>query len=152
VKDHSGIDFSKIKSAVIDQLGSSSGLEEILSVEDLGLEDYPKTSTGKIQKSRLKEAVIHYLEERDGNEGSGDVTGIDVNALKNLWAKHLGIPPLTLDPQKSVIHEFADSLTVSRFSSKLRRSTGQTLELQQILQNPTIEAQARIISSRNLDS
>jgi aryl carrier-like protein len=152
VKDHSGADFSKVKSAVINQLGNSFGLEEILSVEDLGLEDYPKTSTGKVQKSKLKETVMHHLEERDSNEGSANGTGIDVNTLRNLWAKHLGIPPETLNPRESVIHEFADSLTVSRFSSKLRRSIGQTLELQQILENPTVEAQARIIASRSLDS
>lgn len=48
------------------------------------------------------------------------------------------------------IHDLADSLTLTRFSGILRRTTGHSLSLQDLLDNPTIEEQVRVLSSRKI--
>jgi aryl carrier-like protein len=105
---------------------------------------FPKTATGKVQKNELRDRVAKHLQQQDKESPSANES--QVETLANLWAKVLGINVSQLIPETSV-HQYADSLVLSRFSAKLRRSTGQKLTLQQHLENPTIGEQSRLLES-----
>lgn len=137
------IDFAEVRHKVGKELGSAFAPEEMINLEDLdGAEDFPRTGTGKVRKNVLRDEVITFMQSQE--ETDHVETTSDVKTLTKLWTKLLGLE--NLDPQTSV-RDFADSLVLARFSAKLRRATGQTLSLQQLLDNPTIEAQAKLLSS-----
>lgn len=139
------INFTEVRRKVGEELGSAFAPEEMINLEDLGgAEDFPRTGTGKVRKNILRDEVITYMQSQEETDHVGTTSDIDVKTLTKLWTKLLGVN--TLDPQTSV-RDFADSLVLSRFSAKLRRATGQSLTLQQLLDNPTIEAQAKLLSS-----
>ncbi|CAG8975463.1 hypothetical protein HYALB_00004779 [Hymenoscyphus albidus] len=117
--------LSLVRGKLIEKLGHLFALEDIVSVESLGLEDFPRTFSGKTKKNVLRRRRLRFSKT------------------------HLGVSRSNLHPQKN-IHEFADSLTLTRFSGILRRTTGHSLSLQDLLDNPTIEQQVRVLSSRKI--
>ncbi|CAG8957904.1 hypothetical protein HYFRA_00000245 [Hymenoscyphus fraxineus] len=144
-------DLSLVRGKLIEKLGHLFALEDIIPVESLGLEDFPRTHSGKTKKNVLKEKAIEFLQNsKPDDEVYGNITNqVEAETLTALWCKHLGVSRSNLHPQKN-IHEFADSLTLTRFSGILRRTTGHSLSLQDLLDNPTIEQQVRILSSRKI--
>jgi hypothetical protein len=50
------------------------------------------------------------------------------------------------------VHDWADSLILSRFSGVLHRQTGLLLNIQELTENPTIQAQATLLSTRTSNS
>lgn len=95
-----------------------------------------------MKKDELKELVVKHLKKLENEDDTNSDEILQI--LLKLWTKTLGISSLT--PQTSVL-EYADSLVFSRFSAKLRRTRGYPPSLQQSLNNPTIAAQACLLSS-----
>ncbi|KAG9243562.1 hypothetical protein BJ878DRAFT_568345 [Calycina marina] len=144
-------DLSLVRGKLIEKLGNLFALEDIIPVESLGLEDFPRTFSGKTKKNILREKAIEFLQANSPNDKINDdiINQVKVETLTALWCKHLGMSRGNLHPQTN-IHEFADSLTLTRFSGILRRTTGHSLSLQDLLDNPTIEEQVRVLSSRKI--
>ncbi|KAH7408065.1 hypothetical protein BKA64DRAFT_438716 [Cadophora sp. MPI-SDFR-AT-0126] len=143
------IDVKKIQEAVLPELGSSFAPETIIDIKDLNLSDYPRTASGKVQKYLLRDKVIQQ-QQRQTYAGSGTNEN-DMTTLTKVWANVLGISERTITPETSV-HDWADSLMLVRFSAVFQRACGKLLSLQDLLENPTIQAQAKILSSRNVVS
>lgn len=145
-KEGEEIDTSDIPGEIISKLGQSFAFEDIVSVETIGLDDIPRTTSGKTQKHILRAKAAEYFKNQQVSNDDGDE--VDAVVLIDLWSKHLGIKPADLNPQKNVL-EYADSLVLSRFSAVLRKKTGYSLSLHELMDNPTIEAQAAILSPRS---
>lgn len=58
-------DIEKIQNTVLEHMGPIYEPEEILTLEQLGLEDFPRTLLGKVQKYKLTATVRKYLDARD---------------------------------------------------------------------------------------
>ncbi|KAH9210763.1 hypothetical protein DL95DRAFT_370521 [Leptodontidium sp. 2 PMI_412] len=143
IKPGQEIDASALRAALVKELGPAWVPEEILTLEDLGLEDYPRTTSGKVQKVKLRE--IH-KEKRESTIGRVEGESM-LEILTRVWNKLLSLPAGTLTHQTSV-HDWADSLILARFSATLLREAGLLISLSEIAEHPSIEQQARLLSSR----
>lgn len=136
-----------IQSEILQHMGTLYVPEDVIPVTELGLEDYPRTTSGKIQKTKLAALVKKHLssseEAEDGN------TGNDANLteeLRSIWAKAVGLEPsrIRLD---APIGEFADSITVMRVRDRIKRTTGKALSLSAMAEAGTIEKQIKLLQS-----
>lgn len=143
--------LSNIRGKLVEKLGPLFALEDIIPLEIIGLDDFPKTFSGKTKKSILREKITDYFKAKEfgGVETEHAPDQIEVKTLTALWGKHLGVDFDQLHP-RSNIHEFADSLTLTRFTGLLQKATGHSLSLQDLLDSPTIEEQAQVLLSRKI--
>ncbi|PVH71342.1 acetyl-CoA synthetase-like protein, partial [Cadophora sp. DSE1049] len=137
------LNVSALRAVLVKDLGPAWVPEEILTLDDLGLEDYPRTSSGKVQKVKLREIL---REKRTQTIGSVEGESM-LDILSRVWHKLLSLPAGTLTPQTSV-HDWADSLILARFSAALLRESGLLISLSELTEHASIEQQARLLSSR----
>ncbi|KAG4432029.1 hypothetical protein IFR05_012493 [Cadophora sp. M221] len=137
------IDVSALRTALVKELGPTWVPEEILMLEDLGLVDYPRTTSGKVQKVILRDIL---KEKRASTIGSVEGESM-LEILTRVWNKLLSLPAGTLTHQTSV-HDWADSLILARFSAALLREAGLLISLSELAEHSTVEQQARLLSSR----
>ncbi|KAF4632901.1 hypothetical protein G7Y89_g5223 [Cudoniella acicularis] len=126
---------------------------KLLAGQELNLPDVREKMIQELGIAFAVEKIIpitqlekHFRDEQNEEAVGGGIAYENVEMLSQLWLQFLGINSTSLTPQTSV-RNFADSLMISRFSAKLRRTTGQVMTLQQILEHPTIEAQAALLSA-----
>ncbi|PMD40355.1 acetyl-CoA synthetase-like protein, partial [Hyaloscypha variabilis F] len=142
-KEGQDVDIFKIRELLVKELGAAWVPEEIIDVESLGIDDYPRTSSGKVQKNKLREVLISQRQVQ-----SSVVAGENMlDMLLRLWTKVLGLGPDTLTEESS-IHDWADSLILARFSAVLHREAGHQISLQELMEHGTLAAQAKLLSSR----
>ena len=113
------VDVFKVRELLDKELGTSWVPEEIVDVESLGIDDYPRTTSGKVQKNKLREILVKQR-ERQSTDPKGENM---LDMLLRLWTKLLGLRPDTLTAESSV-HDWADSLILARFSAVLHREAG----------------------------
>jgi acyl-CoA synthetase (AMP-forming)/AMP-acid ligase II len=137
------VDVSKVRETLVKELGAAWVPEEIINVQSLGIDDYPRTATGKVVKTKLRKMVI------ENKENTPIVlTGTNtLDTLARVWTKLLGVSPGTITPEIS-IHDWADSLILARFSAVFMRETGMLLQLQDLVDHPTLEGQAKLLAAR----
>lgn len=136
-----------IQSEIVRHMGTLYVPEDVIPVEALGLKDYPRTTSGKIQKAKLAGLVKEHLSR--GEEPLNSTTANDANLteeLRSIWAKAVGLEPsrIRLD---APIGEFADSITVMRVRDRIKRTTGKALSLSAMAEAGTIEKQIRLLQS-----
>ena len=101
------LNLTEVKEKITQDLGRAFVIEQVITLANLGIDDFPKTPTGKVQKNKLRDKVVRFLELQE-NEDTFDIKGT-TKSLTKLWAKVLGIIESTLTPQTS-IHDFTDRL------------------------------------------
>lgn len=136
-----------IQSEIVHHMGTLYVPEDVIPIKELGLEDHPRTTAGKIQKTKLAALVKKHLSRSE--EASGITAGNDANLteeLRSIWAKAVGLEPsrIRLDAQ---ISEFADSITVMRVRDRIKRTTGKALSLSAMAEAGTIENQIKLLQS-----
>lgn len=136
-----------IQSEILQHMGTLYVPEDVIPVKELGLEDYPRTTSGKIQKTKLAALVKKHLSSSE--EAEGGATGNDANLteeLRSIWAKAVGLEPsrIRLD---APIGEFADSITVMRVRDRIKRATGKALSLSAMAEAGTIQKQIKLLQS-----
>ncbi|KAG8164562.1 hypothetical protein KVR01_006480 [Diaporthe batatas] len=136
-----------VQSEIVNHMGTLYVPEDVIPVKALGLEDYPRTTSGKIQKVKLAALVKKHLSESE--EALDSTTSNDANLteqLRSIWAKAVGLEPsrIRLDAPTG---EFADSITVMRVRDKIMRATGRTLSLAAMTEAGTIEKQVKLLLS-----
>jgi len=120
------IQSTKIQKTIIQKLGQGFALQEIVTLQDLQLEDFPKTASGKVQKNVLADKVVEHLESLSNGKSNG-VNGSDTGIaattqqLTDVWRGLLGVDSFAEDDE---IQQWADSLMVARFPGVLKRQTG----------------------------
>ncbi|KAL9594336.1 MAG: hypothetical protein Q9219_007086 [cf. Caloplaca sp. 3 TL-2023] len=121
------------------ELGSTYAPEVILTFDELGLVDVPRTAIGKVKKGELRVMVQDHLEHASGRL-KPDKTSIET-AFATIWS-HLLLEPVESLVATSDILGKADSLGVLRFQSLVKRQYGKTISLQDLQRLGSIRQQA----------
>jgi hypothetical protein len=139
------VNFDHIRQTVLERFGPRWALSDITNITDLGVDDYPRTASGKVQKQALKEMVQKYLDEQTKEiEGSLGSQGLE-DTLCETWASLLGVPKTAITCETKVT-QLTDSLIIAKFPSLLRKKLpGMSMTMQDILDNPTITGQAQLL-------
>lgn len=139
-----------VQNEIIQHMGTLYVPEDVLSIEDLGLADYPRTTSGKMQKTKLAALTNQYLLKSWGANGKALSPENLTEEIKMIWAKAVGLDPshMRLD---APIGEFADSITVMRVREKIKRQTGRALSLADMTGTGTIEEQIEVLRGMSAD-
>ena len=140
----SGVETSRLKDTlramVINDLGANYALAEVFTLEDLGLESFPLTASGKIRKAELRTLVDHHLQKLEQQRTNYKQTPM-VDQLTEIWGHILG------HSDDNLILS-ADSLSVMRFCYEVEKVYGKRLSPAEVYENQTIREQARLLGSK----
>ncbi|KAK2035878.1 AMP-binding enzyme [Colletotrichum somersetense] len=132
-----------IRQTVLDSISKMHVPDLVVSLKEMGLDDFPKTNSGKIQKFKLKQLVADYLDER----ATSTQGGRDEDQVKAIWAAAIGLEsPSQLDVD-APLGQLVDSITIMRVRDKIRRQTGVALPLAAMMQASTVTEQVRLLCS-----
>jgi acyl carrier protein len=137
-----------LQQAVLQHMGAAYVPDEVITLTELGLADFPKTISGKVQKSRLAELVLTFRDQRDHKQHASQGSIHDV--IIRAYYKSTGIPVENLDLQTPVTN-FADSISFMRVRDALRKQLGFTLTVQEMMEYPNIESQIRLLQGRTFN-
>jgi acyl carrier protein len=142
-----------MRDAVLKSMGSSFVPDQFFTVAQLGLEEWPKTFSGKIQKTKLAALVKEYRDaQRSTKEPRKVSTSKRSSSLEatvlHIWSSLLSLPPDQID-KDSPPELFADSISILRFRDKLKKETGRTLTLEDMVTHKTIGAQIQYLANQN---
>ncbi|KAI0126844.1 AMP-binding enzyme [Xylariales sp. AK1849] len=138
-----------VQNAVLKNMGTLYVPDDVLSVQDLGLSDHPRTMGGKIKKTQLAALVKKYRDCRD--KTSTHLNNLELAAeVQSIWAKAVGLEPshLLLDAR---IGDFADSITVMRVRDMIKRRTGRNLSLVDMAKVGTVSGHISLLQEHFTD-
>lgn len=135
-----------LQSTVAAQLGRSFSPTVILDLkDDLGMDSYPTTTSGKIRKPVLRQLVVTYLEKL----GAPDSSSIDLAAeLAGLWSLVSGLRSDEIGPD-TPIQAFADSIMIMQFLHLLRKTRLGYLTMHEVTISNTARKQAELLVYRD---
>lgn len=136
----------KIRDTILKTMGTIYTPDEVVSLETLGLKDFPKTLLGKMQKTKLTEVVCEYRRNLDAPVTNGHGSQMAEN-VKRIWARAVGLTPEKLRLQDPIT-DFADSITVMRVKDKIKKELGVTISLAEMAETDTLEKQIQLIEAR----
>ncbi|KAG6356411.1 hypothetical protein INS49_015799 [Diaporthe citri] len=155
--------FSKLQLQldVSKHIGPEFVFVHILTLEELGLSDYPLGPGGKVRKPVLKELVVEHLNKTkqpdalaNGNARSTTKDqGKDywIEFVKSVWADLLHIDSSQFDEDFRLEH-FTDSLTAMRYCFEIERLTSKRLTVADVRDAPTIRTQAILVSGASVET
>ena len=147
-----GIEHSRIKllqEAVLYHMGAAFVPDEAITLKELGLADFPKTISGKVQKSQLAELVRAYRSQRDSHsDETSSKRSIQATVLR-AYFKSTGIATENLDLHAPVTN-FADSISFMRVRDSLRKELGFTMTVGEMVDYPNIASQIKLLQKRNI--
>jgi len=136
----------ELYTTVLTKMGPAFVPDEVLSLDTLGLKEYPKTMAGKIQKVRLAAIVRKYRDDKDSPHVNGSQSPDQLNEIiKSLWRRALGHP---VDENVS-ISDFADSITLMKVRDRISKETGRSLTLAEMVDANTIAGQIKLLKSQS---
>ncbi|KAK3048095.1 hypothetical protein LTS18_013019, partial [Coniosporium uncinatum] len=118
-----------LPSIVSKELGPAFALDQVIRLEKLGLDDFPKTTSGKVRKVELA-----------AKNGSSSVQEVVIGT----WARLLGMPQEDVTPETS-LENIADSLTIMQFRTRLRKEHGLHIATAELLETPKIADQIALL-------
>ena len=148
IKMVTGCNVSKnwLQEHVIKNLGAAFALERVFDLREIGVDDFPRTASGKVRKVDIRRLVQELL-WRESNTSSFTSPGSTETALTKIWARFLGMPQDRILPTMS-LEGIVDSVTVMRFRHQVRKELGKVISLEEINKNTNIKAQAQILDSK----
>ncbi|KAL8797277.1 MAG: hypothetical protein Q9195_000430 [Heterodermia aff. obscurata] len=141
------VSVKDLQQAVLNHLGTAYMPDEVTTLTQLGLADFPKTISGKVQKSRLAELVRLFRVRRDDEQNASRRSIHDT--VLHAYYKSTGITIEDLDLLTPVTN-FADSISFMRVRDALRKELGFTLTFQEMTEYPNIESQIRLLQGRDV--
>lgn len=139
----------EIKDKVVERMGRMYAIDEVISLEQLGLKDFPRTMAGKIQKMKLKERVLQYRKQNELNNGVANSISNSsfADQIISMWARISGasLPDVSLDTS---IEEMGDSITLMRAKDRLFKVTGVDLTVREILEAGSLRGLLDILKSQ----
>lgn len=138
-----------LQQAVLKHMGAAYVPDQLITLTELGLADFPKTISGKVQKSQVAELVRAFRDQQD-HEKHAPRRNIH-DAILRAYYKSTGIPVEDLDLQVPVTN-FADSISFMRVRDTLRKELGFTLTVQEMTEYPSIKSQIRLLQGREFQS
>ena len=142
-----GTTAKTLQEIVSQQMGPSYVPDQIITVETLGLIEFPKTISGKVQKTRLAELVLHYRRDK-GTSADTTESGKLHDAIVRAYYRSTGIPVEALDLEAPITN-FADSITTMRVRDYLYKDLGWAMSVQQMVDYPNISSQIRLLQKLN---
>lgn len=142
---------AEIHHTVVEKMGPMCMPSQIIPLEALGLNDWPRALTGKIRKAEVSELVNKLLQGGEYPEAEGKAIPKREQLARevlDIWARSIGLEETSLSIHQPV-SEFADSLTLARVIRKIKRSIpgAGILSAQEMAQADTIKAQMDLIIS-----
>ena len=128
----------RLRESILKEFGTAYALAGVLTLEDLGIADFPLTASGKIRKADLRIIVNQYMQQLHQKRTQRGANSF-VQQLAETWSQVLGY---SVD---EAFHLLADSLTVMRFCYEVDKVHGKRISPQQVYENPTIQAQAHLL-------
>ncbi|KAL8828178.1 MAG: hypothetical protein Q9191_002742 [Dirinaria sp. TL-2023a] len=132
-------DDKELRRHIARELGSAFAPEAILTFDELGLTNIPKTNSGKVKKDTLRTLIKGHL-QRVNNQLNSDKASIEMS-FATIWS-HLLLEPIKDLLATPDIIDKADSLEVLRFQGLVKRQYGRSIDLPQLLCLRTIREQA----------
>ncbi|ETS02568.1 acetyl-CoA synthetase-like protein [Trichoderma reesei RUT C-30] len=131
-------------------LGPHYALDAVYTLEDLGLDSVPTTAIGKPKRAMLADIVTKKRQTSDQAKTSPirnrrDQLLLLEEQLGEIWDQLVGVRPGKADDFFSL----ADSITLLRYCDAILRGLGKRLYLQDLSRCATIEAQARLLATRD---
>lgn len=133
-----------------DDMGTMYVPAEVISLNQLGVTDYPRTMSGKIQKVKLANLVRKHLEDVDVVETDGKSDDSDAAlaaTVKEIWARATG-QDVSRIPLDAPISTFADSILIIRVRGKINMKTGRTLSMAEMNGASTIAGQIELLKTK----
>lgn len=127
-----------LRASILKEFGPSYALAGVILLEDLGIQDFPLTASGKIRKAELKLLVSRHLQTLEHKQSQNSRNSV-IPQLVDIWSRVLGHP---IDEN---YHLLADSLTVMRFCYEIEKVTGRKLSVAQVYANEMIREQAKLL-------
>lgn len=141
-----------IRTLVATDMGTMYVPAEVLSLKQLGVTDFPRTMSGKIQKVKLAGLVRKHLEEVELVETDGKSYDSDAAlaaAVIEIWARATG-QDISRIPLDAPISTFADSILIIRVRGKIRAKTGRLLSITEMNSSSTISGQIELLKSKGV--
>ncbi|KAL8708367.1 MAG: hypothetical protein Q9220_006747 [cf. Caloplaca sp. 1 TL-2023] len=147
-------DYNQIRQSVSQELGKIFSPQYIFDLyDDLGLEDFPRTTSGKIKKRDLKIAIIQNLSQRkvggEEKQRTGVSTATTLDILISFWSRVTGRNAEAISPDETA-DTFADSITMMQFCNFVSKDLHKTLSVEDLVGDVSIRRQAGIVDSRPL--
>jgi hypothetical protein len=121
--------------------------DEVIPLHLLGLDDYPRTTSGKVQKSTLRSLVSAHRQRRSLGVREDKISlnpNIDLKFIEetvlHVWWRATGIEPSNLD-REAPIFNFADSITILRVRDMYRKEIGVTLSADEVAEHSNLQRQ-----------
>ncbi|KAL8846483.1 MAG: hypothetical protein Q9221_008427 [Calogaya cf. arnoldii] len=149
VRKSSALDLSdyQIQQRVSNELGMMFSPQCILDLQDLGLADYPRTTSGKIKKGDLKDTVGHYLSQESDKMRRNYQTTSTVDILIRFWARLSGRGAGDISPDERA-DKFADSIMMMQFCNLVGKDLCKSIAVDDIIGDVSISKQAQTIDAR----
>lgn len=161
-------------SKIASDMGAMYSLDGVYTLEELGLQAFPLTRTGKVRKDELKKAIsrkravpnIEFPPPKGPNQNQTMVATppespfavakeaasnepVDLTAdLSSIIGDLVGVTPLPDTDLRTMM----DSVTMLRYADRVVRRLGRRVYLQDVLKSPTIAGQAALLQSRGKSS
>lgn len=115
-----------LRDRVIRELGTSFALSMVVMLDELRLEDFPYTASGKVSKAELKQQVSMFMTRRKQSQNCSNRSSLVPDDVIAIWANLLGCAAEDLDPLTDA-SRLADSLTIMRFCYDVERELGKKI-------------------------
>jgi len=123
-----------------------------ISLDSLGLEDFPRTAAGKIQKPKVRKLVADFLQSQASEPKQGQHPPAQLSHdVVTVWSQLLGLEPSHLDITAPVT-QLADSILMLSARVKIKHVTGHSVPLAQWLVIPTIADEIKVLGGLTADS
>ena len=128
------------------ELGAIYSPKIILDLtDDLELQHFPTTASGKVRKAELREITVSFLQRHDVAINQREADSI-LSVLVLIWSRITGLNKENLPLDRSV-STFADSIMMLQFSWIVKKELGKMITYKVLDDHDTIEEQARLIES-----
>lgn len=139
-------DVEKIQSVILQHMGPVFQPEEIITLEQLGIPDFPKTMLGKVQKDKLKPIVRQYYQDREALKTKASTEADELTKkIQKVWIRTIGH---AVDIEAE-ISSFADSITIMRVRDRFKKELGTDISLAKMLEIKTVSEQIKLIKEQS---
>lgn len=141
------VSLEELHTTIVSELGAGFAPSMLLDLKaDLGEDNFPSTTSGKIQKTTLRKWVLDYLSKAQPVELSSNSDALE-SELTVFWATLSGRKKIKIPTDVSV-HRFTDSMMLIQFCSLVFERLGKRITMRDLVDYNTIQSQADFLRSR----
>jgi acyl-CoA synthetase (AMP-forming)/AMP-acid ligase II len=135
----------QMKERVRSSLGVKYVPSSFVSLRKLGLDDYPRTAVGKVQKMKLTEIVRHFCQQSQSEDIEQPPDSLE-QLIQAVWGRVLGMQTDSIDVN-APLSLFADSITLLTARDRIQKATARSVPLAQWLDATTIAEQITLLQN-----